>query len=263
MKKLKFSPQDREKLIAEFSKKLDEYESEMGDGEVSFDIKAKEPAKEKLVIYFTPEAYLRSQMLVKEYTGEVGWHGLIRKLSPVSYLVYDIIVYPQVVNGARTLDPTKTNEWYEKYVDELEFMHFQAHSHVNMTTTPSSTDTAYFTNTVKNLQGEGFYLFQIWNKSGDINSFFYDLDSNLLYDKSDIEIRIQDSKFESIDRFIADSKKLVEDMKPFNNVTKLEPKTEKKEAVRYHWQNPFEKKEANIANPFYWSNGYAEGWDDV
>ena len=273
MKKLKLTKKDREKLLAELSAEITRYEEDMSEDGISFDKMLKEPAKDKIVICFTPQAYLRSQLLVKNYVGEVGWHGLIRKVDEKTYLVYDIMVYPQVVSGARTLDPTETNEWYDKYDDVLEFMHFQAHSHNTMSTTASTTDINYFTNTVKNMDGHGFKLFQIWNKSGDINSFFYDLDNNLLYDRNDIEIRISDSEFGTMDDFIKESKTMVEDMRPTQTAVKqtASVNTAAKQNITpitpagagYHWVNPLETlPETKIKNPFYWNNGYAEGWDE-
>ena len=211
MKKIKFTDKEKEKLVEEFKKSIDNYEDNMNNEELSFSKKFDEKPKEKIKVFFTPEAYMKCQMLVKEFTGEVGWNGLMIKQEDGSYLVYDMLVYPQIVNGARTLDPTETNDWYEKHLDELEFMNFQAHSHNTMGTTPSGTDMTNQKNIVKNLGGHGFRLFQIWNKAGDINSFLYDLDANILYDRNDIDIQIA-LENGTMSEFIADAKKNVSDM---------------------------------------------------
>ena len=267
MKKLKLSPQEKQKLIAEFSEQIEQYEDDVYEESISFEKTFKEKAKDKITIIFTPEAYLRSFILVKTFTGEVGWHGLMRKVSERTYLVYDIMVYPQVVNGARTLDPTKTNEWYDKYDDVIDMMHFQAHSHNTMSTTPSGTDLQNQANIVKNMQGSGFKLFQIWNKQGDINSFFYDLDNNLLYDRNDIEIVIETKEFGTMNNFILDAKNSVVDMP----VAGVHPAKLEKEAptIMYHWDTPKiyppkkkEEERKDIRSPFYWKDGMGhEGWD--
>jgi len=257
VKKLKLSPQDKEKLLAEFSEQIEAYEDDMTEDTISFEKKFKAPAKDKITIVFTPEAYLRSQMLVKSFAGEVGWNGLMQKVDDRKYRVYDIMVYPQVVNGARTLDPTVTNEWYDKYDDVLDYMFYQAHSHVNMSTSPSSTDTQNQVNMVKNMQGSGFRLFQIWNKQGDINSFFYDIDNNLLYDRDDIIIEIETNEYGTMNEFIHNAKALAEDMKPLSVV----PKTETPSApANYRWENPLKTHEPT--GTFYWKDGMGhEGWD--
>ncbi len=256
MKKLKLSKQDKEKLLAEFSKKIDKYEDELKDTEISFEKNLSEKAKEKITIYFTPEAYIESQALVKNFDGEVGWHGLIEKIDDNAYIVTGIIVYPQVVNGARTLDPTKTNKWYEDHEDVLDLLHFQAHSHVNMSTSPSSTDMENQKNIVRNLQGEGFQLFQIWNKSGDINSFLYDLDNNVMYDRNDIQIEIVKEDNSTVSEFIQKAKEMVESMPvtvPKKTVTAVTPKY-----GSYAWTNN-DTVENKLTNPFYWKDETSEG----
>ena len=268
MKKLKLSPQDKQKLIAEFSEQIEQFEDDVCEKTISFEKKLNEQAKDKVTIVFTPDAYLRSLLLVKNFTGEVGWHGLMEKLGDRVYRVYDIMVYPQVVNGARTLDPTKTNEWYDKYDDVIDMMHFQAHSHNTMGTTPSDTDMQNQVNIVKNMQGAGFKLFQIWNKQGDINSFFYDIDNNLLYDRNDINIVIETNEYGTMNDFITDAKGMVDDMPPLGaKPAKLESqkKSEPPISQGYQWKSP------RLAGPreplddkgsWYWNDGMGrEGWN--
>ena len=258
MKKLKLSKQDKDRLLAELSQKIDEFNDDLYQDKFSFEKDLKESAKDKITILFTPEAYLKSQMLVKTFSGEVGWHGLVDKLDNKTYRVYDIMVYPQNVSGARTLDPTATNDWYEKYEDVLDSMHFQAHSHVNMSTSASGTDLNNQKEIVKNCGGEGFKLFQIWNKSGDINSYLYDLDNNLLYDRNDVVIEIETSDGVMSD-FIAESKELVEDMPS----GKIKYAPQPAEITNYEWAKSAKVKTKPVNSPFYWSDGMGhEGWDD-
>lgn len=259
MKKLKLTNKDKEQLVEEFKKSLDSY-GENNELKINFEKEMTQKPEEKLTILFTPLAFLKSQALVKSFNTEIGWQGLMKKMSDKRYLVYDIIVYPQSVNGARTLDPTKNNDWYEKYIDVIEEMRFQAHSHVEMSTSPSMTDINNQRNIVKNTISGGFMLFQIWNKKGDINSFFYDIDEGLLYDRNDITVEILgDQEFNTLKEFVTDSKKQVKDME-----SALQEKVEAKTAVGYQWKPPAfwsPKTEEKEKDPFYWNDGNGhEGW---
>ena len=191
-------------MVSKFASALDDYEFNINETKFSYEKSFSVKAADKIVIRFTPQAYLRCLEMVKTYSSEIGWYGLIRKLGEKEYQVYDIIVCNQKVSGGRVItDDDDMIEFYETLSDEqAEFLHFQAHSHVNMGTTPSSVDLENQASTVKNMGGTGFYLFQIWNKSLDINSFLYDLDHNVFYDKNDIEVVIDDDEFGSITGFI-------------------------------------------------------------
>lgn len=247
MKKLKLSEQDKEKLIEEFKASLNMYGDDTDELKIKFEKDMTEAPSQKLRIVFTPSAYLKSQELVKMFPGEVGWHGLMRKLTDNAYLVYDILVMPQVVSGARAIDNTQTNDWYDKHEDVMDDMRFQAHSHVDFATTPSPTDTNNQRNMVKNMASfGGFALFQIWNKKGDINSFFYDIDNNLLYDRKDIEIIVQtDGEYDTLQSFVDEAKKLVGAMTPVG----AKPATNIKPLPTYKLDKPIEEK---MKDPFYW-----------
>lgn len=294
MKKLKLSAEDKTKLVEEFTRVLENYGSEEElDLKVKFEKELTAKPDEKINILFTPLAYLKSAALVKEFKGEVGWQGLMKQLDNRSYLVYDIIVYPQSVSGARTLDPTKTNDWYEKYEDVIEDMRFQAHSHVEMSTTPSTTDVANQRNVVRNTISGGYVLFQIWNKKGDINSFFYDIDNNTLYERDDINIEIQCAgEFNTLKAFVEDAKKQVDDLvKPMASYVPktgsgysqmVNPKPAAPVAAEYQWKSPnyyspYEEsaggspyyaydeylpvEKNKIQDPFYWKDSEGnEGW---
>ena len=83
----------------------------------------------------------------------------------------------------------------------------QAHSHVNMGTTPSSVDTKQQKAELENKTG--FYLFQIWNKKLDINTFLYDIDNGIEYERDDVELIIEDDEFTTMSHTM-----LVEPPKP-------------------------------------------------
>lgn len=204
------------KIIKEFSEKIDNYTFEK-EATFTFSAKIGEKCKDKLKIIYTPKAYLRMKKLVEDFSTEVSWFGLVEQKSPMLYRVYDVIVPKQLVNGGK-VDTTDEDmlEFYENLTDEqAEHMRFQAHSHVNFSTDASGTDTENQMDMIMNIPGhEGFYIFQIWNKRDSINTYLYDLTNNIFYDKNDIELEIEDEDYGSLGEFIAESRKLVGEIKP-------------------------------------------------
>lgn len=129
----------------------------------------------KIKIEITRTAAAKISSLMFKYETEVGWECLMKEIGRRRYLIYDVLVYPQIVCGVRTTDPTTTNDWVESLTDEqLNNRRCWGHSHVWMSTSPSLTDWTTWNKKIANLCGAPFYLFQIWNKNGDVNSFFYD-----------------------------------------------------------------------------------------
>ena len=250
-------------------KKLEEYSPE--NKSVTLEIPMSIPTKDKITILFTQEAYLKSKELVNIFPGEVGWYGLIRKLDHSKYEVYDILVCKQKVNGVRVItEDADMVEFFDSLTDDqANHMFFQAHSHVSMGTTPSTVDTDNQKNTVQNLNGKGFFLFQIWNKQGDINSFLYDLDENLLYGREDIEIVVETAEG-SLKDFSEKAKSMVETITytqgtwnngtPYwkGNETNLPAK--KEPDIKPLDKNPVDSIQNDYG--FYWNDGMGqEGWD--
>lgn len=279
MKPITLSQEAKETLlkgmVREFVKALDDYEFNINETKFSYEQNFSVKAKDKIIIQFTPQAYLRCLEMVKSYSSEIGWYGLIRQIGDKKYQVYDIIVCNQKVSGGRVItEDDDMVEFYESLTDEqAEFLHFQAHSHVNMATSPSSVDLENQASTVKNMGGKGFYLFQIWNKSLDINSFLYDLDNNIFYDKNDIEVIVEDDEFGSITGFINSLKDKVASMTYTGNqgysdysgyysggkVKTFEDFTGEKDKKA---DKKTEEKEKPEGKTWYWNDGFGhEGWD--
>ena len=281
MKPITLSQQAKETLlngmVKEFVKALDDYEFNINETKFTYEQNFSVKAKEKMIIQFTPQAYLRCLEMVKSYSSEIGWYGLIRKLEENRFQVYDIIVCNQKVSGGRVVtDDNDMIEFYETLSDEqAEFLHFQAHSHVNMSTSPSSVDLENQASTVKNMGGKGFYLFQIWNKSLDINSFLYDLDNNIFYDKNDIEVIVEDDEFGSITGFINSLKDKVASISYTNTPptsyssyngyygeSKVKSFDNFSNQSNYKSDKKTKEKKTPEGNAWYWCDGLGhEGWD--
>ena len=223
MRPIFLSEEDKTKLlegfIKEFSKNLSNYCFESSQS-ITFTAKIGEKAKDKVRIIYTPEAYLKMKKLVADFTSEVGWFGLVDRVDDLTFRVYDVLVCKQIVSGAK-VDTTDEDmlEFIENLTDEQsEHMHFQAHSHVHFDTVASGTDMQNQEDIIANMPGtDGFYIFQIWNKKDDINTYLYDLGNNVFYGKEDVSLEI-----EGVKDFIDDAKKKVETWTA-KNVSKYYP----------------------------------------
>ena len=199
------------KMFAEkFMKALDDFKLNPSDSKLSVSLDVSQEAKDKVTILYTSQAYLRMQALVDYFDTEVGWYGLVQQLNDKLYKVYDVKLCKQYVNGSKVdTEDDDTLEFFNSLTDdEAEHMHFQAHSHVRMSTTASGVDIQNQSDVIRNMGSSGFYIFQIWNKSNDINTYLYDLDNNVFYDSKDVLIEIEDSE-RTINDWLADVDKLV------------------------------------------------------
>ena len=97
-------------------------------------------------VYITAEAFIKMRTLVDNTDTEIGWYGVVKKYPGLqeTYVIEDIIVYPQRVTGATCeQDDNKMFEFEMSLTDEqVNNKRFQGHSHVNMGITPSGDDEA-------------------------------------------------------------------------------------------------------------------------
>ena len=205
----------RELFISKFDKEFANYRFNMNDTKLSFSFDVSAEAKEKVTILYSQAAYVRMMALVDYYDTEVGWYGLVDKISDKLYYVYDVKVCKQYVSGGKVdTEDSDTLDFFNSLTDEeIEHMHFQAHSHVRMGTGASGLDLQNQANVIKNAGMKGFYIFQIWNKSYDINTYLYDMDNNTFYDHRDVLIEIEDVDHGSISSFIGSTLDLVVEKK--------------------------------------------------
>lgn len=143
---------------------------------------------QKAEVHFSSEAYYKMFALVDECSKEIAWDGIVYRdeESPNVFYITDIIVYPQMVSGATVdTDDIPYMEWLNGLDDET-FNHrrFNGHSHVNMGTTPSGTDTTYREQSILNIKD--FYIFGIFNKKHEFNFQVYDVENNIIYDNQDV-----------------------------------------------------------------------------
>jgi len=256
MKPIKITEEVENKMLesffANFRKEWEKFKENMNDTKFTFSTDFSMKAKEKITIVYSQKAYVRMEALVNYYDTEVAWYGLVKKLSDTLYYVYDVKICKQYVNGSKVdTEDNDTLEFFNSLTDdEAEHMHFQAHSHVKMSTAASGVDLQNQADVVRSMGKSGFYIFQIWNKSGDINTYLYDLDNNMFYDKNDVVIDIEDED-DTVSGFIASTKELVLEKKtyPYQNYYPVQKKSKKNE-----------KNETVYLND-YWDGTYYGGYD--
>lgn len=203
-------------FFEEFKKEWDKFKENMNDTKFTFSKEFSVPAKEKVTILYSQAAYLKMQALVDFYDTEVAWYGLVEKMSEKLYYVYDVKVCKQYVNGAKVdTEDEDTLAFFNSLTDdEAEHMHFQAHSHVKMSTAASGVDLQNQADVIRNMGKSGFYIFQIWNKNLDINTYLYDMDENMFYDKKDVIVDVETDDG-TLSDFIASTVDLVEKKKSY------------------------------------------------
>ena len=141
-------------------------------------------------IYISANAYVKMRMLVDQMSTEVGWYGTVTKCPGLqeTYVIEDILVYPQKVTGATCeQDETKMFDFEMSLTTEqVNSKRFQGHSHVNMGVTPSGVDEQFYQDLLT--QVTDYFIICITNKKNDYTVRFYDVANNILY--TDLELKV-------------------------------------------------------------------------
>lgn len=213
-KRIRLTDEDKTKLCKEFEEYLGK--QSFAGGKISFE-RSLTAKSRKATIKFTELAWNKMQAIIRENSKEVAWHGLARRSENPDddiYEIYDILVYPQVVSGATVdADEEKYGEWIMSLPPEVKCdLRMQGHSHVDMGTTPSSTDKDYYRDLLAQVTPKMFYIFMIWNRQQDSNIWIYDMAKNILFEDNDITINVSMDDI-GIEKFLADSEKLISEKK--------------------------------------------------
>lgn len=182
------------------------------DGKINFQ-KTLGTLQRRAELNFKEIAWHKMQALIRACDKEVGWHGIAKRgdnPEKDEYIIEDILVYPQEVTGA-TVNPDQVQYqmWLMSHDDEVfNNIRMQGHSHVNMGTTPSSVDNAFYDEILRQLDDMMFYIFMIWNKRGEKTIKIYDMAKNVLFETSDISISVIEDET-GIEHFVSESKKMI------------------------------------------------------
>lgn len=163
-------------------------------------------------LVYSPVAWFKTRLLVDIQPKEVGWHGICRRdeTYPTTFYIEDIVAYPQRVTGASiNPDAAEYTEWMNG-LDDYTFNHlrFHGHSHVNMAVYSSSIDDKFRKDRLSQLSENDFYVFQVFNKRGEIHSEIYDYRENIFYEDKDIDTLVECDSFDQWDSYVAVGKLL-------------------------------------------------------
>ena len=207
-KPIRFTPALIQQMMADFGQKLSG--TKFFDGKVSYSktYTYEDSDESKAVVLFEPVAYAKMLMLLHTFDSEVGWHGTVERMDDRTFIIKDILVYPQEVTGS-TVNPDQ--EKYQTWMmglddDTFNALHMQGHSHVMMSTTPSSVDTTFYESILNQMTDEDFYIFMIFNKKLERTIKIYDMAANTLYENGDIFVGIH-CEDGDLEQFIEDAKK--------------------------------------------------------
>lgn len=140
------------------------------------------PKKPEPIVFYTPAAFQKMQLLVDICDQEVGWMCMVLNPKERVFVIYDIIVPEQVVSGAET-DISQdsmagiVDEVLEKTQDGAG-VYAWYHSHVNMGVSPSPQDeyqVAQF------LESCPVFIRGIMNKKGQAKVDVYFRDEGVAY----------------------------------------------------------------------------------
>ena len=134
-------------------------------------------------IYITPNAYIKMRMLVDKCDKEVGWYGIVNEMPGLeaTYVIEDIVVYPQKVTGATVEQDEDRMFEFEMSLttEQVNHKRFHGHSHVNMGTSPSGVDESFYQDILS--QVNDYFIITITNKRNEYTTRFYDVANNILY----------------------------------------------------------------------------------
>lgn len=181
-----------EEFAEEFKKELKKSRFVDSDIKVS---KTLPKSTERAKIVFSPRAWLKQTILLDNCDKEVAWHGVVDRATGEDnvYLISDVVVYPQTVTSSTVdMDTEEYAKWIQKNDGDERFnkLLMQAHSHVNMGVTPSSTDIKHQVDIMHFVDDNSFYIFMIYNKRREHYVRIFDLQKNIAFDTADVDVMI-------------------------------------------------------------------------
>ena len=200
-KLIDLTPEIKQALIKKFTESLETNGKKCQDGVFTFSAKVSTAKDRKATVFMEPLAWLKMWALVDHYESEIAWYGLARRGDDPEkdeYIISDIVVYPQIVDGTNVDTDDKVYDEWHKALDPKVWnaMAMQGHSHVNMATFASGTDLKDQKEILDVLTGDMFYIFLIVNKARSVNAKVYDLEKNVLFEKEDVTLKLSDERYD-------------------------------------------------------------------
>ena len=149
-------------------------------------------------VRISPVAFMKMQTLVMGFDKEVGWFATCEELAPLDFRIKDVLVFPQYTSGCfvddERDDPLEFRKWLDTLTDEqYEQRRLWGHSHVNMGTSPSGTDTDMFQRFAETscaAQINRFAICVILNNRFDMYWWVKDAKTNQTYTSTKHEVNV-------------------------------------------------------------------------
>ena len=183
-------------------------------------------------IYITPNAYIKMRMLVDKNDKEIGWYGIVNEMPGLqaTYIIEDIIVYPQKVTGVTVEQDEDRMFEFEMSLttEQVNHKRFHGHSHVNIGTSPSGVDESFYQDLLS--QVTDYFIITITNKHNEYTTRFYDVANNILYTDVPIQLLQNDGSldldwYETNKEQVKEHTYQAQTTKPTFPINKSKPKT--------------------------------------
>lgn len=158
-----------------------------------------ETTVQKPIILIDSNVYTKMYELVRQSDIEIQWHMMVKRYPESGeYLVYDILLFPQINSGSSTTtDQDAFAEWQMNLIKDMSFpieeLRGHGHSHVNMGVFSSEIDNTYQRDLITKVEDGDFYLFFVLNKKMDMYALLYDFKQQIIFETKDMDIEIIDS----------------------------------------------------------------------
>jgi hypothetical protein len=143
-------------------------------------------------VLMTLHAKRKMDLIINSVSTEIGWLGFVERLDDSEYLVTDVIIPKQEVNGGTCeiteeglVEMANTILDGENGVEKMNQLRLWGHSHNHMGTSPSGQDNDQMKIFTKNI-GD-FFIRLIANKKGEYNFTIFEYDRNLLTEEAPCE----------------------------------------------------------------------------
>ena len=158
--------------------------------------------------YFAPKiiiklsALLKMKGYVEHCDSEIAWLGLVEK-NGTTYTIVDVDLMQQDVSSATAeIHEKGLQEYAERFINKGDYetlskIRLWGHSHVNMDTTPSSTDEETLAEYGENCE---YFIRIIANKKGKLTVDFIDMIEDLRFDNVPWEVEYPDDIVDLLNR---------------------------------------------------------------
>lgn len=155
-------------------------------------------------LYINDIALNKMKEYIRQSSLEIGWLGTAEKVGMKKYMITDVFLFKQEVHSTTTeITPEGLSEFAMELMNEkngVEIwnnMRVWGHSHVNMSTSPSSQDDKQMETFLEN-ENE-FFIRIIGNKKNEFKIDIYDYNIGVMYENMKFEVVYEEDIREKIE----------------------------------------------------------------